>query len=715
LRRLTGLCLLSVVLAAGTPVASAQRTGSPDQDSLAPSLDRLRAEARAHPDSFPIVFALGQALARAANERTGEWRPRAEARKALDAAYRLRPEDPRVLAELGLLLRKQGFRPDAVRMLKRAEERAEQAGMTLSARERAELHFQLALIYEVWWEDGENLGILPEGFVTGSCPHIANYYPPGIVVPSSALSNLLMYNVVCPDLFDEIMDYWYRPEGQNEMDFVAMVNHFRAATEADPTDVRPALRLLRHLAAGRMWEEYRVAAERLARAQPTHPDALLFLGLGYHQTGDRERADSAFSLAIEYADTTLLRDMLEPEQLLRRQDSTSFTRLPVERQAVLTDVFWRARDPLFLSPENERLAEHLARLAYVEVAYSQPQSEVRGRWTARGAAWLRWGRPLQIRSIGGADATALEFWDYGRGSPDLVFERRKTYRWARYEELTAEYMRWARDRVPELYAPEHPRVIATVPFQAAAFRDSAGGATLEVYAAVPGAALRTMSDLATVETGVFVVTGDYWEPRAALRRTLANDGDDTPLNAAFPLLPGPYVLSVEALAGDVAAKQRERIDVPAFGDSLTLSDLLLVDRFGADTSLVEDRAALAPVVSYTRAFPVGASVGVVWEVYGLTTDTAGVARYAVRAEVADETQKSAFVRFVRGLFGGESRPNGLEWSASRVPRADGAVVEFVTFDLPDADPGPYRVFITVTDQLTGRSFTAHRTLAVTRP
>jgi hypothetical protein len=43
-----------------------------------------------------------------------------------------------------------------------------------------------------------------------------------------------------------------------------------------------------------------------------------------------------------------------------------------------------------------------------------------------------------------------------------------------------------------------------------------------------------------------------------------------------------------------------------------------------------------------------------------------------------------------------------------VPRADGAVVEFVTFDLPTARPGSYRLFVTVIDQLTGRAFTVHR-------
>lgn len=708
--RLAWFCLAGLALPATVPAPIAAQVDS------TVDLDRLRAEAQANPDSFPPVFAYARALARATSEVTGEWRVRQDARKALDAAYRLRPEDPHVLIELGLLMRKQGFRPDAIRILERAERRADERAQALSPRERADFQLGLGEIYEVWWEDNENFGILDADWVVGSCPHLLDVLPPGTIAPSAPRANLLMYNVVCPNLFDELMDYWYPPEGHYETDHVAMLRHFRAAMEADPTDQQAALRLLHHLAAAGMWEEYLAAAAFLARHHSTDPYALMFLGLGYHQTGQRERADSAFTLALEHADPELRRDMVRPEQLLPRQDSTSFLRLAADRQDALTDVFWRARDPLFLSGENERLAEHLARLAYVEVAFSSPQSGLRGRWSDRGSAWLRWGRPLQIRALKMGDTQYLEFWDYGRGSPDLVFDRQRTYsRGARYEELAAEYVRWARDRAPEIYVSEHPRIVADIPFQAAAFQDTAGGAVLEVYAAVPGTILQREAQVADMETGVFVLTGDYWEPRAADRRHLENRGEHTPLDVAFALSPGRYVVSVEAAAGNVAARQRERVEVPAFADTLMLSDLLLVDRFGMDTNQVEDRAALVPMVSRSLRFTAGSPIGVLWEIYGLATDSIGAARYHVRAGVADGEQHDAFVRLLDRLFKGGGNLAGVGWENRRVPRADGTVVEFVSFDLPNARPGAYRLFITVTDQLSGRTYTAHRVLTVTAP
>jgi len=707
--RLARLCPPILALGLAAPGAL------PAQSDSTVDLGHLRAEASAHPDSFPLVFAYARELARSANERASEWRARQDARKALDAAYRLRPEDPRVLIELGLLMRKQGFRTDAMRILERAERRADERAGSLSPRERADYHHQLGLIYEVWWEDAEHFGVLNGDFVTGSCPHVTSLSG-GYAAASSPRANLLLYNVVCPNVFDELMAYWYPPDGHYETDFVAMLRHFRAAVAADPADERPALRLLRHLASAGMWEEFLATAEPLARLRPDDPYALMFLGLGYHHAGRRERADSAFQRAIEHADPELRRDMLRPEQLLRRQDSTSFLQLAEDRRDVLADAFWRARDPLYLSPENERLAEHLARLAYTEVAFASPHSGLRGRWSDRGAAWLRWGRPLQIRAVGAGDGAYLEFWDYGAGSPDLVFSRLRTYaRGARYEELSEEYVRWARENVPEIYVPEHPRIVAGIPFQAAAFRDTARAAVLEVYAAVPGDRVREASQLAGLETGVFVLTGDYWEAQAASRRTLNDAGSGTPLDVAFTLAPGRYVVSVEAAAGDIAARGRERVDVPAFADSLMLSDLLLVERFGVDTSQVNDRDALRPVVSRSLRFPAGSPIGVVWEIYGLATDSTGAARYNVRAGVADGEQRDAFVRLLDRLFRSGGPLAGVGWDARRVPRADGTVVEFVSFDLPDARPGSYRLFITVTDQATGRAYTAHRLLTIASP
>jgi len=687
----------------------------PPADS-ATQLDHLRAEVKSYPDSFPLVLALGTALARSATERSDDWRLRLEARKYLDKALRMRGNDPRPLLEIGMLMRKQGMRTDALRVMARAESRAEKAELEVPTKDLAQMHLEMGLTYETRWEMAEHLGQLVSSFTIGSCSDILRSTAAaggGYMVPPSAMGweqlaspNLVLYNFVCPKVYDELMQNW-QPLDIYETDYRHMVQNFKEAFRLDPTLTEAAYRLLRHMASHDEWAEYTEVARQLARAVPDDPWTLIYLGLGYHLTGRAERADSAFTLALERAPAALRDELLEPAQLLRTHDSVTFLALNEQKRTVLGDLFWRSRDPLFLTPGNERLAEHLARLAYVDVTYGAPEKGIRGRWTDRGAAWLRYGRPIQIRAIRQGDQGLLEFWDYGAASPDLVFSRMRTFRLARNEELTEEYLHYARDRVPELYAPEHPRLIAKIPFQAAAFRDSTGEALLEIYAALPAQELRASTDAPQLETGVFVVTGDFWEPRGAVRRTRALADVDTHLDTRIPLSSGSYVVSLEAIAGDVAAQQRVRVEIPDFRTGLSLSDLLIAERFGNDQAAGEDRASFAPVVSRTLVFPAEAPIGVLWEIYGLTTDSLGVARYRVRAEVANDTHKSVDIVAPRG--GGKSR---VEWDASRVPRDHGALVEHLTLRLPGSKAGSYRVFITVTDLLTGQTFTAHRPIAI---
>jgi uncharacterized protein YPO0396 len=103
---------------------------------------------------------------------------------------------------------------------------------------------------------------------------------------------------------------------------------------------------------------------------------------------------------------------------------------------------------------------------------------------------------------------------------------------------------------------------------------------------------------------------------------------------------------------------------------------------------------------------------VIWEVYGLATDSGGVARFAVRLQVEDATERSTAARIVRDLAGITDQRARMSWDAERRPRADGAVVEFVTIELSEASPGPHRLLVTVTDRLTGRSIETYRTFTV---
>ena len=62
------------------------------------------------------------------------------------------------------------------------------------------------------------------------------------------------------------------------------------------------------------------------------------------------------------------------------------------------DIFWRAKDPLFSTPVNERAMEQYRRFAYVTWRFAVPNLGLRGWDTHRGRVYLRYGEPLLIDS-----------------------------------------------------------------------------------------------------------------------------------------------------------------------------------------------------------------------------------------------------------------------------------------------------------------------------
>ncbi len=113
------------------------------------------------PDYGPALRQLGILLALRASEREGDFRTRLDARRILDRAMRLEGDDPEILLAYGLLLHKQGKRMDARRLLSRASRLANDKAELLAPEEQVLLHTTLGRIYETWWEDWQDLVMIP--------------------------------------------------------------------------------------------------------------------------------------------------------------------------------------------------------------------------------------------------------------------------------------------------------------------------------------------------------------------------------------------------------------------------------------------------------------------------------------------------------------------------------------------------------------------------
>ena len=167
---------------------------------------------------------------------------------------------------------------------------------------------------------------------------------------------------------------------------------------------------------------------------PGHEQARQLLGLVYHEAEEHDEmialfkerletvqdADSHFFLGLGYQGKgylkTAYRHYLKGFDLLT-EDEQNFIRAAVlagdRSDAADLDGFWTERDPLFLSPLNERLMEHCGRVAYANLRYSDPYQELKGWDTDKGELYIRYGPPKRrVVQAGEFNRARVEVWRY---------------------------------------------------------------------------------------------------------------------------------------------------------------------------------------------------------------------------------------------------------------------------------------------------------------
>src|SRR5690606_12682995 len=348
----------------------------------------LRRVTASHPDFGPAHLRLGAILSARAGEAARNYVERIDAEKALARAVQLMPNDPEALLEYGLLLKRQQMKTDASRVLQRAWAAAERKTDGLTAQDRARLQFELAKVYEAWWDDWQNLVQIPpvaQGLL--HCPAVRAGSEEG----PPAMPSHHEVAVACPRQWAEQAEYAVALEDLKSEERERMIAHFRAALAADPRHVDAAVHLLGHLADAGEWEEYGAVARRLVAAAPDDARAHLFLGLGLHETGQVAAADSVFREAIALlpaGDRAVFEDiaMLLPQRL-----HAQYAALDSAGRAETARILFASTDPLYLTEAEERRLEHYARLAWAELKYGEPGMERRGWETERGWIWVRYG------------------------------------------------------------------------------------------------------------------------------------------------------------------------------------------------------------------------------------------------------------------------------------------------------------------------------------
>ena len=703
-------------------------------DTIA-AIKQLRERTLREPRNGRAFLELGALLSAHAGEREKNFPERMEAERALERAHLLLGEDPEVLLEQGLLLRRQLLRMPAKRTLLRAAKIADTKAASLPAAERYRLHLALAQIYESWWEDWQDLVDFREN--TRSVPVCRNSVerqalltqPPGQSVGNerveplagepgamTAAASLSILGVLCPLEFWRYVDQAHPLADHLSDERASMVAHYQRALAAAPGDMTAGTRLLGHIADEGNWTEYDRIARQLLAATRDSARAWLWAGIGWHRQGKLAEAEAAFGRALPLLPPDQRARFEDIERLLPKGSRAKYRAEDENGRADAARILFTGKAPLFLDGTSERRLEHYMRVAWAELKFSDSVTGKHGWDSHPGDLLIRYGLPEKKVQCCYGDFIRRQYWAYAPAGPVFVLLRTTTYRNARASETTLLLANALAATAPELYRPRLLSTVHDIPLQVARFRGATPGSTrVDIYGLAPLTALGVAPG-SPVEAGLFLFDSRYHP--LSQQHGIAPIGAGVPgLFYTFEAQPGDYLYGIEARAprrpGDTsqspAARVRQPLQVTGFpAGALAVSDILLAEHIEAAAAAPRNRSELHLSPRFSTEVKLGEALHIYYEVYGLQADAQSMAAYQVELQVLDQTRRSLLTRIFRG---NQQQPRS-QWQRE-TPVTGDAAVDFVKVELPSIEPGEYSVSVTVTNA-AGQSATSTRTFTMVR-
>jgi len=466
-----------------------------------------------------------------------------------------------------------------------------------------------------------------------------------------------------------------------------------------------------------------LAALVLARRRPDLPAYLARARAGF-----QARRDSA---GYAWYDSALVYDDLDSTEIMwghvwmiaSRAEAARYDSTPPDQRRRFFEWFWGKRDPDLLTAYNERIAEHYRRLAEAQRMFHllhpftlfqrSPTSRAIaatyagdsllravGRRTvfdslapsglllpdlrdfndtvgaltayaaanlnAMGLVWLRHGRPDFWDRDSGPLSTGHTWTYYTTDGPLSINFMGVPGYFGSHGDLIVAPPKRRRDAEQSRALLTTDRTSMPAPLVArgwsAFFKSEAAGRTDLYIRAVPESAAAVL-----------------WDERGEAIGPVAGMGF-----LRLPAPPGVYRLGLDVDSAGTLGRLRETVRLPAFSwDALGLSSLALA---AADSGL--DREATLHSMPADLVYPGGRPLAAYAEVYGLSPDGEGHARYQVRYTFAP-------VRSLPGRLFGGSAPVVFEFTRD-VP-ARGIVPERIVIEPGRVPAGRYRVTLAVTD------------------
>jgi len=480
--------------------------------------------------------------------------------------------------------------------------------------------------------------------------------------------------------------------------------------------------------------ELRELYKSIIKMQPDVPTGYFTVGMSYHLEKDYERAYSAYNNGLKRMSYDEQRFML-----------AVFTDEQTDTLKIVPDMktlqrFWTGKDPLFLSPVNERMLEQCRRVAYVNLRYGDPQKGIAGWTTDRGQAYIRYGDPVALQSRPAEIETGIddsivmsrfrnraaalfgtssdqftfgkELWEYENFV--LVFDNTDTRdSW----KFRIAFLNGAIvglddlvERVPFRFVDPFENRRFDVPFQIAQFRGTGGKSRVEIYYAVPTSKVKaeTAKGLGRVELdkGLFLfdTNWDTLDIQKAQVARLAwvkdkSKGKGYLLSGeVLNLDPGNYHVAAEVMdkKSDAVGGFRTEIPVRSFSRStLEISSILLARRVIEKPERPFGRSRFVVLPNPLKATPRSRKAYFYFEVYNLTRDAFGRTDY----QVTYQTKSISTDDF-------EAEPDWVTAVTQEVAGDHPWEPVYLALDLEAAEPGLRDFRVIIQDRLSSQETSA---------
>ncbi len=490
-----------------------------------------------------------------------------------------------------------------------------------------------------------------------------------------------------------------------------------------------------------------VALGQMANTMRKHiPDdyhTYLYKGYAQHYLDNQVIAEGEFEKALAQMPDSIRAIFMDTERLMNREGLSQKKKNPDYSEAG----FWSFRDPRLLTPENERLTEHYARMVYTELQFSEPKLNLTGWDSERGEIYIRYGKPVleyymsnAIAQCGAATYDQFHVFEYdgfrfvfGNLWPQLnkyVFyspcSQVMSGRSAIGTEL--DYVIIAKDNIdekPEGYDYEAGGKRVSFPYLANTFKGESGKADVYVPYAVPveTSALKLEQTL-TLHAGAFLLSSTDGIVNENHRRVeKVKTKDITMFKEAsvwidalqLEAVPGSYDLSVEfeTKSGKGKGFDRSSLEIPDFSATeLQLSDLMLA--YNIEEALPDEDVApgmferngfiiqAAPWGVFNKAQP----LYLYFEAYNLGQDENREATYEVEAVLLAYENQKGLTKLLKRAF--RRKPNtgvSVRFTNTTTSPDDG---QYFILDTTQQPPGTYMVVMRVTDTISKKTVEAQR-------